>query len=331
MLTAGRTTAARDQAVAPREHVLTSSPAPKEAVRIVCWGTRGSVPSPGPGTVRYGGNTSCVEIRTARRRLIFDAGTGIILAGHRLAPDVSGEPIDLFLTHFHWDHIQGLPFFTPLSDPAATIRIHARPSRGNKIRDLLALQMGKPFFPVTLQEMPARVEYHDLGRRGWADGNLTVTPFPVRHPDHTCGFRITAGGTTVVYVPDNEPECATYPRTSWEELVEFARGADLLLHDATFTTAEYDRRRGWGHGTPEQAVRLAQAANVGRLLMFHHHPERTDEQIDAIVEVVQNQSRAAGSSLDVAAAVEGREIVVPVPAAKLCEREPLTPEPERIR
>src|SRR5207237_1315738 len=148
-----------------------------------------------------------------------------------------------------------------------------------KIGDLLAVQMSPPFFPVTLQDMPARVEYHEIEQRGWIDGNVSVIPFLVRHPDHTSGLRITAAGTTVVYIPDNEPEFAGYPGASWHELVEWARGADLLLHDAMFTTAEYDSRRGWGHGTFNQAVDFAQAAGVARLLMFHHHPDRTDEQI----------------------------------------------------
>jgi phosphoribosyl 1,2-cyclic phosphodiesterase len=170
--------------------------------------------------------------------------------------------------------------------------------------------MGKPFFPVTLQEMPARVEFHDIDGRGWSDGRIDVTPFAVRHPNHTCGFRIAAKGITVVYVPDNEPESAAYPDSSWEELIACAKGADLLLHDATFTSSEYDRRRGWGHGTFEQAVGLAEAANVRQLLMFHHHPQRTDEQIDAIVEALRNQTRAAGASLDLAAAAEGSEIAV---------------------
>jgi phosphoribosyl 1,2-cyclic phosphodiesterase len=291
-------------------------PDAKDAVRIVCWGARGSVPSPGPRTVRYGGNTSCIEISTDGRRVILDAGTGIIAAGQRLAGEATDRPIELFLTHFHWDHIQGLPFFAPLRDPAAVVRIHAAPRQGDKIDRLLAVQMGAPFFPVTLQDMPARVEYHDLEGRGWTDGDLTVKPFPVRHPDHASGFRITAGGATVVYIPDNEPEAANYPRASWPELVEFARGADVLLHDAMFTAAEYDSRRGWGHGTVEQAVRFAQAAGVGRLLMFHHHPERTDEQIDAILEAVQRQGGASGDSLHVAAAVEGEEIVLPIPRAR---------------
>jgi ribonuclease BN (tRNA processing enzyme) len=148
------------------------------------------------------------------------------------------------------------------------------------------------------------------------DGDLAVTPFPVRHSDHASGFRVTAAGTTVVYIPDNEPESESHGGTSWGDLVEFARGADILLHDAMFTKAEYETTRGWGHGTFEQAVHFAHAAGTDRLLMFHHHPDRTDEQIDAILESAQTESRVVGSSLEVAAAVEGQEVVVPLRRAR---------------
>lgn len=276
----------------------------------MCWGTRGSVPSPGSRTVRYGGNTSCLEVRAGGRRLIFDAGTGIIGLGHRLASDASLETIDLFLTHFHWDHIQGLPFFAPLRDPARTIRIHARPQGGATVEALLAVQMTRPFFPVALQEMPARIEYHDLDR-SWVDRELAVAAFPVRHPDHTCGLRLTVDGATIVYIPDNEPEYEQHARAvSLEAIVDSAGAADLLLHGAMFTTAEYESRRGWGHGTVDQAIRLARAADARRLLLVHHHPDRTDEQIDAIVEVTRAESCESGRPLEVAAAAEGREILV---------------------
>lgn len=284
-----------------------------ETLTIICRGTRGSVPRPGNETVRFGGNTSCVEVRAGDRLLVFDAGTGIIPLGASLPSGPGAPPIDLFLTHFHWDHIQGLPFFAPLRDPHALIRIHAEPQDGVDVDALLAGQMRAPYFPVELGAMPARLEFHPLHGLTWSDGDIAVAPFRTRHPTHTCAFRITYRGTTVVYMPDDEPAHRGYPLpVTWEEdAVEFVRGADILMHDAMFTAAEYEERRGWGHGTFEQAVRFAHAASVRRLLLFHHHPDRTDAQLDVIVERLRRDARAAGITLEIDAAVEGLEIVLP--------------------
>jgi phosphoribosyl 1,2-cyclic phosphodiesterase len=154
-------------------------------MQLICWGTRGSLPSPGPDTVRFGGRTSCIEVRAASgRSLVFDAGTGIVPLGERLVRQHRPRHVDLFLTHFHSDHIQGLPFFAPLYDAAWSIRIHAVSPNGMSLEDLLAEQMREPFFPVALRDVPAHVEYRDLQNTAWVDGELRVVPFRVRHPSH---------------------------------------------------------------------------------------------------------------------------------------------------
>jgi phosphoribosyl 1,2-cyclic phosphodiesterase len=286
------------------------------AVRVVCWGTRGSLPSPGPKTARFGGNTSCVEIRAGGGpRLIFDAGTGIVGLGRQLTRAAQPLELELFLTHFHWDHIHGLPLFGPLHNPAARIRIHAERQGSIDIRPLIATLMSRPFFPVALGDCAAQIEFHHLDGRSWFGDHVTVTPLRVQHPEHTCGFRIACGAIVVVYIPDNEPAGAGYPvPATWKsDLLEFVHGADLLIHDATFTPAEYDARHGWGHATYEQAVQLAEAGSVRRLLLFHHAPDRSDDELDAIVERVRDEVAGRGSTLQVDAAVEGQEVVIAPP------------------
>jgi phosphoribosyl 1,2-cyclic phosphodiesterase len=281
-----------------------------------CWGARGSAPSPGPNTVRFGGHTSCLEVRPpGGRHIVLDAGSGIGPLGRHLAATSTTRELDLFLTHFHWDHIQGLPFFDPLYEEPWSIRVHAEPQHGGGVEELLCMQMRAPYFPVGLKQVGARMEYRHLEGQPWQDGGVNITPFRVRHPNHTSAFRITCDGGTVVYMPDNELEGSGYDVDgSWEgDLVEFVSGADALLHNAMFTEAEYASRRGWGHGTFEQAVALAERAGVPRLLLFHHAPYRTDAELEHIVEGLRRDAAARHSRLEIEAAAEGRELLVTAP------------------
>lgn len=282
------------------------------ALRAVCWGTRGSIPSPGPTTTRYGGNTSCLEVRAGERLLIFDAGTGIRALGQRLAAGPGPVEADLFLSHFHWDHIQGLPFFAPLYDARTRLRIHGAPQDGVDVRALLAGQMSGTYFPVPHDALAAEMEFCEMGEAPWVEDDVEVASIRVRHPGRTLGFRVRAAGASLAYIPDNELIGASYPvdPDGYAELVAFLDGVDLLIHDAMFTDAEYPTREGWGHSTFRQTVRLAEEAGAGRLVFFHHAPDRGDDELDAIHADLREELGHRGSELETLLAREGAELVV---------------------
>jgi phosphoribosyl 1,2-cyclic phosphodiesterase len=272
------------------------------------------VPVPGPPTLRYGGNTPCVEVRLAGgRSLVFDAGTGIRLLGRSLSfsgPGREREPLHIFLTHFHWDHIHGLPFFRPLADPRNRVVVHGFPQGRRGVEDLLRSQMDPVFFPVTYRRLPASMDCHDLDGKPWVGAGVEVASLRVRHPGQTVGYRISTDQGTVAYIPDNElgggpGRSSQVLRRRYEVLLRFLEGVDLLIHDAMFTDLEYPARRGWGHSSVGQAVQLAEDASVGTLALFHHAPGRTDREMDGILESVSRELEERGSPLRVDGAREG--------------------------
>ncbi|HEU0015091.1 MAG TPA: MBL fold metallo-hydrolase [Longimicrobium sp.] len=277
-----------------------------------CWGTRGSIPVPGPNTVRYGGNTPCLEVQADGRRYVFDAGTGIRALSRRLAPEGPIEA-ELFLTHFHWDHVQGFPFCSQLYDPDTRVRVHGPPQDGASVASVLAGIMAPSYFPVPLQALAAGVEFSDVDGAPWTDGTVEVAALRVCHPGFTCGYRLTAGGASLAYVPDNELGAAD--GALYRRMVELAAGVDLLVHDAMWRDDEYPRFRGWGHGSVSDAVRLAEDAGARRLLLFHYAPERSDDELDDVVREVRRGLAERGSSLWVDAAAEGEAIPVATGAA----------------
>jgi phosphoribosyl 1,2-cyclic phosphodiesterase len=275
-----------------------------------CWGTRGSLPSPGPHTVRYGGNTSCLEVRADDAVLIFDAGSGIRHLGDELAKE-GRVAAELFLSHFHWDHIQGLPFFRPLYTTETTMRVHGARQGSSDVQSLIAGQMGPIYFPVPFEALSAKLGFRDLDATPIQVGSAEVTPHRVRHPMNTYGFRVRNGDSAIAYIPDNELVGGHYdmPHGWYESLCSFLDGVDVLIHDAMFTDEEYQTFAGWGHSTFRDAVRLAEDAGVRKLLLFHHSPERTDAQLDAIIEQLQNDLDRRNSGLRLGVASEGADIL----------------------
>ncbi|RMH15859.1 MAG: MBL fold metallo-hydrolase [Gemmatimonadetes bacterium] len=279
-----------------------------------CWGTRGSIPSPGPLTARYGGNTPCLEVRAGGHHLVFDAGTGIRALGEKLVSEPSRGPLVVFLTHFHWDHIQGFPFFRPLYDPEACIEILGPTQMGVDVQTLFAGQMGPIYFPIPFEALAATKQFEHLDEDTWERDGVRVRAMRVRHPSYTLGYRVEAGGRALVFVPDNELVGGDYEELGEgfaDRLADFAAGADVLIHDSMFTEAEYAAHQGWGHSTFDQALALAHAADVGTLLFYHHAPQRTDDQLDAIVAEMRARADALGFAGRVAAAAEGADLVIP--------------------
>ena len=276
---------------------------------VRCWGVRGSIPTPGPRTVRYGGNTTCVEVRSGETRLIFDAGSGIRILGEDL---LEGGPnkIHIFLTHFHWDHIQGFPFFAPLYDADDTIRVIAPRQSNIDVRNLFAGQMGPIYFPVPFSVVAAAMEFEHLKEGAMEVYGATLTTMTMKHPSNVVGYRIELDDQVVCFLPDNEIAGDMYDvGDDWDDrLLEFVKEADLLIHDAMYTEEEYPNRLGWGHSTFKQAIRLAEEADVSKLLFFHHDPRRSDDELDRIVDRLVEDAIARGSSLDLSAAREGVDL-----------------------
>ena len=252
-----------------------------QGVTITFWGVRGSIACPGPEHCRYGGNTACVEVRCGPHLLVFDAGTGIRPLGNSLAKEKPGT-IDLFLGHTHFDHVVGLPFFTPLFDPDARVRIwagHLKPD-GSTLYGALCQFMDAPLFPVPPAVFTAEVAFRDFhaGEELTPQPGIAMRTAPLNHPNGATAYRVDYEGQSVCYVSDTEHEPGRPDRT----VLDLVDGTDVMIYDAAYTDAELPRYRGWGHSTWEEGVRLADAANVDRLVLFHHDPTHDDDTMDRI-------------------------------------------------
>ncbi len=256
-------------------------------MRARIWGCRGSLATPGPETLRYGGNTSCVELRTGDGTLIIlDAGTGIRLLGRALA----GEPpaaIHLLLTHLHLDHLEGFPFFAPVWRTETELHVWGPRSPVRSLEERIARYVSPPLFPRQLADVPARLSFHDVPDREWTIGGVSVLAHPVSHPGPTVGYRLSENGRSLAYIPDHEPALGVDDLAAispeWVSGYALAFSVDVLLHDAQYSAEEYSARVGWGHSKVDDAVAFALSAGAGRLVLFHHDPLRADCDLEALL------------------------------------------------
>lgn len=249
------------------------------------WGVRGSLPATGPGYAEFGGNTACLEIRAPSGEvLVFDGGSGLRRLGNSLAKErpAGGRNIPFFLTHFHWDHIQGIPFFQPIFDPRNRMTIH---SMREDASDVLERAISRPFFPLDFEAFGAEKQYLRMEGMTVEHFGVTVRSFPMNHPQGAIGYRIESAGATIVYASDlehGEPELDRVLR-------ENAQGADVLVYDAQYTPEEYAGKKGWGHSTWLEATRVAKDAGVKKLVLIHHDPEHEDAEMRRIVDLARTE------------------------------------------
>jgi phosphoribosyl 1,2-cyclic phosphodiesterase/ActR/RegA family two-component response regulator len=297
------------------------------------WGVRGSVPSPGPGTVFYGGNTSCIEVRAEGEIIILDSGTGIRELGVALASEFDGKPLKLtiLISHTHWDHIQGFPFFSPAYNPKNQITILGYEGAKAGLTGILTHQMESLYFPVELKELPGNIIINELKAMEFQIGKVKVKTMFLNHPGVCVGYRLESSSGSLAYLPDNEPfqrrhslermdaisdqgvaSTTAFAFAEDEKLVEFIRDVDLLIIDSQYDAEEYRHHIGWGHGCSEDAVTLASRAGVKRLYLFHHDPNHDDATISTMVENARKLAASQATGLKVFAAREGESCHWPI-------------------
>jgi phosphoribosyl 1,2-cyclic phosphodiesterase/CheY-like chemotaxis protein len=297
------------------------------STRLKFWGVRGSIPVPGPSTIRYGGNTTCVEVRTDGEIIILDAGSGIRELGLALEKEFDGAPINLtlLLTHTHWDHIQGLPFFLPAYKAKNSLRVLGFEGARAGLATILAAQMEVPFFPVSWKDLPGTIKIQELKRMKFSIGKVKVHARFLNHPGICAGYRLFTKEGSIAFLPDNEPfeplklklaaRDGTHPHraraqaaVARSKLVDFLKEADVLILDTQYTDEKYQEHVGWGHGALSRVVSLALEARVKKLFLFHHDPTHDDHKIDEMLERARLLVLESGRPLEVEAAREGAEV-----------------------
>lgn len=279
-------------------------------MKVTLWGTRGSIATPGPETARYGGNTSCVEVRGDDGTiLVFDAGTGIRRLGGRLVG--AGKRIDLLLTHLHMDHIQGLGFFAPLYVPDLEVHLWGPASTMLSLRTRIGRYLSPPLFPVRLRDLPCRLSVHQVPCGTFNIGELTLEAQHLCHPGPTVGYRVVSPRGSLAYMPDHEPALGLsgpFRDPDWVSGYALAKDVDLLIHDAQYSDKEYEKTVGWGHSTLGRSIEFATLSRARKLVLFHHDPSHNDETIDALTAAAVDVARP---QFPVVAAAEGDSFEIP--------------------
>ncbi|HOD35712.1 MAG TPA: MBL fold metallo-hydrolase [Syntrophales bacterium] len=266
---------------------------------IKCWGSRGSIPVSGEEFNIYGGDTTCIEIRTKGDRvIIIDAGSGIRRLGNQLIKE-GRYSYDILFTHAHWDHLLGFPFFRPLYVKKAELRIHSCFFAEQFVDSILGRVMSSPNFPVDFSDVQASIQYHAPCPEMFMVDSMRVEPIAISHPNQGNGYRFTEDGKRFVFITDNELGHIHGGGLPPEAYVEFSKGADLLMHDAEYTEEEYATYKGWGHSTWQSALELAVRAEVRKLGLFHHNQDRTDKEIDEIVDSCRKAASARGARMEI--------------------------------
>ena len=295
-------------------------------MKIKFWGVRGSIPSPGPKTVRYGGNTTCLEVHTDNNELIIlDGGTGIFPLSQTLLKELP-VTANIFNTHSHWDHIQGLPFFIPIFIPGNRIRLHGSfdPISGEGPERIMNIQMQYSYFPVREAEMKSRIEYLTVMPNEPVEvGTATITPVLLNHPVVNLGYRIDCNGKSMFFTGDHEPHTNIYDpgddsyaeyqsliEQQHQSIVNAIKDVDVLIADSAYTIEEYPAKKGWGHGTFDSCIELAQAADAKTLYCTHHEPTRSDDVLEKVFAEALARHPDAKGKLDIRLAREGDEVLI---------------------